>query len=157
MPPKRQARFCLFFRVYLGVALLSLISAAPVRAANITNASSISSGWGTGTNSWSNSPVATPWDSVNGATNVAVINSGAGNFVVTNSGVWANGITLNPTYTTFYFSGGTITLSGSNPAITVSQSTGKLIFSKSFSFIQISMDVPPHEESMSPTGALISF
>ena len=112
------------------MALLCLLTVLPARAANITNIGSISGGWGTGTNSWSYNALSTPWDSVNGATNTAVITFTGGNFVVTNSGVWANGVSVTNTYvSSLFLSGGTITFAGSNPAITVSQSTSKLTFS----------------------------
>jgi autotransporter-associated beta strand protein len=133
MPPERQAHSCLQFRNFFRVALLCLLTAIPARAASITNTGSLTAGWGTGTNSWNYTAVSTPWNSVNGATNTAVLTYTGGNFVITNSGVWANGITLTPSYVTgFSLSGGTITFSGSNPAITVSQSTSRLTFSNSF-------------------------
>jgi autotransporter-associated beta strand protein len=133
MPPKRQAQICLDFRSVFRASVICLLTAVSIRAANITNTGSLSAGWGTATNSWNYTAVATPWDSVNGATNTAVLTYTGGNFVITNSGVWANGITLNPTFVTgLSISGGNITFSGSNPAINVTQSNSRLTFSNSF-------------------------
>lgn len=84
-------------------------------AANYTWNNGGSGTWSTSSNNWISATSTPLWDATNGGTNLAVFNTASAAATVSST-IYANGVTLENTATV---SGGTITLTGTTPKITV--------------------------------------
>ena len=124
MPPIETA----LRRLLRGVYSTALIVVAcgchlsSLQGATLTNTNSPNGAtWSTSVSGWStNSGLATPWDSANGPTNIALIANGSGSLTVSSSGVWLGGLTFTNSSAKFSLYGsGTMTFGSAAPQITV--------------------------------------
>jgi fibronectin-binding autotransporter adhesin len=102
--------------------LLALASSAQAAPFTWSGAASSSASWTTDATNWTGA-TGTPWDAVNGPTNVSVFNSASGTAVVGDQ-VFTNGLTFSAANTVV--TGGTVTLSGTGVVINVSTGTSTL-------------------------------
>ena len=100
---------------------LSSLQGATLTNTNTPNGAS----WDTSVSGWStNSGLATPWNSVNGPTNIARINNGSGSLTVAPGGIWLGGLTFTNSNSRFsLFGSGTMTFGSTAPQITVTTNT----------------------------------
>ena len=99
---------------------------APSWGATLTNTNTPNgAAWDTSVSGWStNSGLSTPWDSVNGPTNIARINYGSGSLTVASGGVWLGGLTCTNSSSKFSIYGsGTLTFGSAAPQITITTNT----------------------------------
>jgi autotransporter-associated beta strand protein len=94
------------------VVAILVLCARPAEATTLTWSGAAGGIWSTSATNWSLGP-ATPWDNVNGPTDVAFFGSGSPTPTI-NGGVFANGVTFASPTTV---SGGTLNLAGTSPAI----------------------------------------
>ena len=103
------------------ILALCLVFLWPARLHAATGTWSTNSGtWDTGTNNWSGVS-GTPWDSINGLTNIANFTATSGSATVSGT-VYANQITYTAGSGSFSIDSGTINLAGTTPTISVNTS-----------------------------------